>query len=118
MRRATASLLSCLLLLATYAFGGCISCERYFMWPGMKSCCTNGHCSRTTPAKSGAGRECKRIAFDCQKSFDHAVVLTIVAAISPGVPNIPVEPGTPRRLRNAIGASPPDFQALHSIFLI
>jgi hypothetical protein len=52
LRTIANSLLS-LLVLATFMWGGCVSCAQYFMFPGkqLRSCCNNsGQCER--PAKT------------------------------------------------------------------
>ena len=120
VRRALASSLLSLLLLATSAFGGCLSCEQYFMWPGVKSCCApDGHCkTKTTPTNRASVRECKRIAFDHQKSADHHVDLRVVAAVAVDIPMSAIELLGRWHETNAIKPSPPDLQVLHSIFLI
>jgi hypothetical protein len=107
-------------MLATLVWGGCISCDEYFMWPGAKSCCSpNGHCkTKKSPTKQSPGRECTQTAFDHHKSIDHRIDLPLVAAVEmavrvPAVESVerwhgvvPVEP------------SPPDLQVLHSTFVI
>jgi len=114
----TASLFS-LLLIGTFLWGGCISCEKYFMWPDAKSCCApDGHCKRTSaPQKQSAGRECKLIAFDKQKQVEIHIDLPPAAAAPIHAPR-PVEPYAPWRGPIPNNPSPPNFQALHSTFLI
>ena len=75
--RAFASSLLSLLLLTTLVWGGCISCEQYFMFGGAKSCCSpNGHCKTKTSPSQNSDRECKQIAFDHHKSVDFHIDLT------------------------------------------
>ncbi|MDQ2777231.1 MAG: hypothetical protein M3Y57_20290 [Acidobacteriota bacterium] len=117
LRAFTSSLLS-LLLLATVLWGGCISCEQYFMWSGAKSCCAaDGHCRTKTPVKQGSDRQCKQIAFEHQKSVTlHAPPATPTSFIrfSP----LSIEPLTRSSWANWAEPSPPDIQVLHSTFLI
>lgn len=120
MLRAFASSLVSLLLVTTLFWGGCISCEEYFMWPGAKTCCSpDGHCkTKKAPAQQNAGRECKQIAFDHQKSIDHHIDLPVIGGVAVDVSIPAVEafahwPGTV-----PIEPSPPDRQVLHSTFLI
>jgi hypothetical protein len=113
------SLLS-LLMLATLVWGGCISCDEYFMWPGAKSCCSpNGHCKTKkseTPPKQN--RECKQIAFDHHKAIDHQIELPLVARIEIALPHRSFTEWERWHGFNPIEPSPPDLLALHSTFLI
>ncbi len=118
MRRAVASSLLSLLLLTTLMWGGCISCEQYFMWPGAKGCCApDGHCEKT-PAQPNSGRECKLIVFDHQESVNLHVDLPVVADIKFDLLLPEFETIAAWRGSSPIAPSPPDLQALHSIFLI
>jgi hypothetical protein len=114
-----ANLLLSLLLLTTSVWGGCISCEQYFMFPGVKNCCSpNGRCKTKTPAPQNAGRECKQIAFDHQKSPDFHIDLPAVAIAAFDSPLRVVEPVTGWSGLPPVAPSPPDLQVLHSTFLI
>jgi hypothetical protein len=119
VHRTLASSLLSLLLLTTFVWGGCISCEQFFMWPGVKSCCGgNGQCKTKKSQSSQTGRECKQIAFEHQKSVDLHVDLPVVAiVISDSLPRI-AEPLTSWSGVSPIEPSPPDLQVLHSTFLI
>lgn len=119
MRRVFANLLLSLLLLATLTWGGCISCEQYFMWPGVKGCCNpNGHCKTKTPRHSHAVQNCEQIAFDHHKSIDFHVDLPVIHVAASDAPpqtgELSVIPFYPRW----VAPSPPDLQILHSSFLI
>jgi hypothetical protein len=118
--RVFASSLLSLLLIVTLFWGGCISCEQYFMWPGAKGCCApDGHCkTKKAPTNQDSDRECKQIAFDHQKSIDHHVELPAVAAVTMDLPIYNVEAFARCHGTNAIEPSPPDLQVLHSTFLI
>jgi hypothetical protein len=117
-RALTSSCLS-LLLLTILIWGGCISCEQYFMWAGTKSCCApDGHCKTKTPAQQTSGRECKQIAFDHQKSVDLHIDLPVVAFVASDLALSAVEPLAAPHSTNPIEPSPPDLQVLHSTFLI
>jgi hypothetical protein len=112
------SLLS-LLLLTTLVWGGCISCEQYFMRPGAKNCCApDGHCRSKAPAQNKSGRECKQIAFDHQKSVDLSIDLPVVPVVALGLPLGAIEPVAAWLGTVPVEPSPPDLQALHSTFLI
>ena len=119
VRRAFASLLFSLLLLTTLIWGGCISCETYFMWPGAKSCCApNGQCKTKTPQPTKSSRECKQIAFDHQKSLDLHIDLPLVAIVAASLPALVFEPFPQWSDLHVVESSPPDLQILHSTFLI
>ena len=119
MRRTLASSLLSLLLLTTLVWGGCISCEQYFMWPGAKSCCApDGHCKTKAPTQKNAGRDCKQIAFDHQKSVDFNVDLPAAAIVHFDLPLRTLQAVAAWRGTNPIEPSPPDLQVLHSTFLI
>ena len=119
MRGVFASSLLSLLLLTTLVWGGCISCEQYFMWPGAKGCCSpNGHCKTKTPAPQNSKRECKQIAFDHQKSVDLHIDLPVIAAVKIDLRSRTVEAFGDWRGANLIEPSPPDLQVLNSTFLI
>jgi hypothetical protein len=117
--RALSSLLLSLLLVTTLLWGGCISCEQYFMFGQAHGCCNpDGHCKRKAPVKNSQARDCKQIAFDHQKGIDFHFELPVVAVSRIVLPvrNVELLP----RWRDAIpfDPSPPDLQVLHSIFLI
>jgi len=117
--RTLANSLLSLLLLTTFVWGGCISCEQYFMWPGAKSCCApDGHCKTKAPVKQRSGRECKQIAFDHQKSVDFHMDLPAVALAGFDAPLLTAVAFTASPRLNPIEPSPPDLQVLHSTFLI
>ena len=119
MRGAFASSPLSVLLLTTLVWGGCIACEQYFMWPGVKSCCSpNGHCKTKTPVRPNSNRECKQIAFDRQKCLDLHVELPTIAVVAGDLHFRTVEPFERWHGTNPVEPSPPDLQILNSIFLI
>ena len=118
MLRALCGSLLSLLLLATLTWGGCVSCEQYFMLGSSKACChPGGHCKTKTPAKTNSGRDCQQIAFDHHKNIDLHFDLAVLTA---PVIQIPLSRGTASLLYKVplTDPSPPDLQVLHSIFLI
>jgi hypothetical protein len=119
MYRALANSLLSLLILTTFVWGGCVSCEQYFMVRGAKSCCAaNGRCKTKTPVKQSLGGECKQIAFDYQKSVAFSVDLPVVAFGDFELPLVTEVAFTVTPRSNPIEPSPPDLQVLHSTFLI
>jgi hypothetical protein len=121
VRRAVVSSLLSLLLTATLLWGGCISCEQYFMLQGTKDCCNpDGHCKTKAPSQpQDRGRECRQLAFDHHKSLHLLDVdLSAVAVLRIEVP-VYTARQFPRHYETALAdPSPPDLQILHSTFLI
>jgi hypothetical protein len=119
VRRAFASSLFSVLLLITLVWGGCISCERYFMFGGAKSCCSpNGHCKTKPSPSQNTDRQCKQIAFNHHKSLDLHIDLPIFAVVKVELPMPTVEALEYCRGAHMVEPSPPDLQILHSTFLI
>lgn len=112
-----------MLLLTTFMWGGCVSCDQYFMWPGAKACCApGGRCKDQTkdkgPAQKNSGRECNQIAFDHQKSFDLHIDLPVAATIAFVRPMYTAEPLADWRGATPVEPSPPDLLIVNSIFRI
>jgi hypothetical protein len=122
MLRGVASSLLALVIVATFLWGGCVSCEQFFMFPGVQRPCCDaaGKCQR--PLKQNP----QSPAQDCN-----------VRPLAPGcahisVPSLAVSPhalGLPTaipefRMRQwrvdevAVDPSPPDLQSLYATFLI
>lgn len=119
VRRTLASSLLSLLLLTTVISGGCISCEQFFMLPGLKSCCgANGHCKTEKSRVPQTGRECKQIAFEHQRSFDLDIHWPLTAVVRLNVLPSMAEPFAGWSRQHLIEPSPPDRQSLYSTFLI
>ena len=105
--------------MTTLIWGGCISCEQYFMFGQSHGCCNpEGHCKRKAPAKNSPAPDCKQIAFDHQKGIDLHFDLPVITVERIAAPVRDVE-RFPRGLDALpLDPSPPDLQVLHSIFLI
>jgi hypothetical protein len=112
------SLLSFLMLL-TLVWGGCVSCDEYFMWPGAKSCCQpNGRCkAKKSQAPQKPGRACNQLAYDQQSKLDLHVELPAVPAIAISDLLSPLDPVNHFRTET-IEPSPPDLEILNSTFLV
>jgi hypothetical protein len=118
------SLLS-LLMMATFMWGGCVSCEQYFMFPGkqqQQSCCNkSGQCER--PGKTSPKPEkqdCNRLPLG-RSEIAHPVPVPVVLSAIVAVVAQPLS--FPVRFRVAalevlLDPSPPDLQALNATFLI
>jgi hypothetical protein len=120
VRRAFANSLLSLMMLATLVWGGCISCDEYFMWPGAKTCCSpNGRCKTKAPASpQKPARDCKQIAFDHQRSVDTHIESPAVAMVGIDLALRVIEGSEPWHGPTPVEPSPPDLQVLHSSFLI
>jgi hypothetical protein len=119
--RGFASSVLSLVVVATFLWGGCVSCEQYFMFPGKHQPCCNksGQCER--PGKNSPQPEkqdCNRLAF--QRNAPAGVplpavlptpiapILVEVSAFLVRIPALDIPPDP----------SPPDSQALNATFLI
>jgi len=119
VRRLISSSLLSLLLVTVLVWGGCISCEQYFMWPGAKTCCApDGHCKTKAPAKQASGPECKQIAFDHHEGVDLHVDFAVVAMVPAEAVLTAAQVGLSQQATNDTEPPGPDLQILHSAFLI
>lgn len=121
MRRALASSLLSLLLATVLVWGGCVSCENFFMWPAAKTCCTaDGHCKTKAPAsKRTTAVECKQLAFDHNQTLDLDNTLPLVINGFKSMAPLVVDLRLSWILAKAPATqSPPDLQVLHSIFIV
>ena len=121
--RSIASSVLSLLLVATFLWGGCVSCEQFFMFPGKQRQCCNksGQCER--PGKSSPKPEtqdCNRLPLDRSGNV-HVVPppALLPAVITADI----VQFCVPELLRVTafevlLDPSPPDLQALNATFLI
>jgi hypothetical protein len=121
MLRAFASSLLSLLLTATLLWGGCVSCEHFFMSaPQAKDCCSpDGHCkTKQAPAKHTQARDCNQIVLEQHQNPDLQIVLPVDPSPFLVQPVRVVNCFEPGRILDSIDSSPPDFQILHSTFLV
>lgn len=119
MLRAFASSLVCLLLLTTFVWGGCVSCEQFFMFSSAKRCCApDGHCKTKVPGQNKRPVECKQVAFQHQNSADGHVQLPFLSTLS--FEPLVLETGRGEHWNRVqqIEPSPPDLRILHATFLI
>lgn len=117
------------LMVVTYLWGGCISCDQFFMLPQSKAdCCHKGACEKPTkddPAKS-TSKSCEKMPLDHQRSANpHGSAANSLIHLPSAEPppfggplflawrlNAP-----PEEFQLVIG-SPPDLRVLNSSFLI
>ena len=117
--RAISNSLTTLLLMASYLWGGCISCEQFFMLPGAKSdCCDRNKCKKS-PKQSkpeSSQQDCQRMPLE-QASGSHPVgIAPLVAAlvIDSAVQVFYIaEP-----ILDPIADSPPDLPILNTSLLL
>jgi hypothetical protein len=108
-----------MLVVSTLLWGGCVSCEQYFMLGKSHGCCNpDGHCKRKPPSEGKSGALCSQIAFDHQKSIgvQFGLPVTTQTAFELRAPEIVVL--AKRRTNRPADPSPPDLHLLHSVFLI
>ncbi|MEP7354919.1 MAG: hypothetical protein ABI824_16955 [Acidobacteriota bacterium] len=129
MRRPILNIVCSLLLMATYMWGGCVSCKQFFMLPGAKDdCCQHGKCKKSTES-SNRGTSTGQAGQDCQKmplahgsaSDSHGTIvavalshITIDVIALPAVLNLPNTYWQPFSNFDPVAASPPDFPVLNS----
>lgn len=119
MLRGVASSLLSLVVAATFLWGGCISCEQYFMFPGThQPCChKSGQCER--PGRNSSKPEkqdCNRLPLERTAAAHIPMPAVLQAPIAPPVDQ--VADSVLHRLEVPPDPSPPDAQALHATFLI
>jgi len=117
--RTISNSLTALLLMASYLWGGCISCEQFFMLPGSKSDC----CDRNKCKKSPKQSKPERSQQDCQTMPLEQASGSHLAGIAP--PSVAVDIDSDLRVfQNAepildpIADSPPDLPILNASLLL
>ena len=105
--------------MASYLWGGCISCEQFFMLPGSKSDC----CDRNKCKKSPKQSKPERSQQDCQTMPLEQASGSHLAGIAP--PSVAVDIDSDLRVfQNAepildpIADSPPDLPILNASLLL
>ena len=125
MLRCVARLVFATLLLASWLYGGCLSCDQYFMIPaadGHNCCDPAGGCkpeSRMPPEHKHEGRDCVQQAF----ALDHQNPAYAVGLFSSMLPPavLPLAFGTERHFDSGallLSSKPPDRLSLYSTLLI
>lgn len=120
LRSIVSSLLS-LVVAATFLWGGCVSCEQYFMFPGKhQSCCNkSGQCER--PGKNSSKPEkldCNRLALQRTATVHIPMPAALPAPMAPAAAQLPATILHGWWYEVSTDPSPPDAQALHVTFLI
>jgi len=120
--RAASNSFPALLLFASYLWGGCISCEQFFMLPGSKSdCCHRDKCNKA-PKQSKPERplqDCQTMPLE-QISGAHSFAELAIALAGVAIDN---DAGVQDFQASAISpdpvpASPPDLPILNATLLI
>ena len=122
--RSIASSVLSLLVVATFLWGGCVSCEQFFMFPGKQQQCCNktGQCER--PGQSSPKPEkqdCNRLPLDRGGNV-HVVPPPALLPATIATTDIVHLPASALFRVTAFAVlldpSPPDRQALNATFLI
>lgn len=119
----------CFLVLATYLWGGCVSCEQFFMVPGAKDdCCKHGKCKQSSQSgqkesqSSEAERSCATMPFAHQDSDTTlaAVALDLPVRLIPAAELFSFNDVRWQRVPHfdPLADSPPDLVLLTGSFLI
>ncbi len=122
LRTIASSLLS-LVVVATAFWGGCVSCEQFFMFPGQHlRCCKAGQCER--PGKNAPPapkKDCNRMPLSVRAN-SHVIPAPSVLPVRiapPVLVGLPSDASFRAAAAEVVlGHSPPDLQVLHAIFLI
>ena len=129
MNRVFLNALSSFLLVASYLWGGCVSCEQFFMLPG-----SNGHCCEKrrckNPAKKSSDRSGSQTAQqDCQtmplersssahSHVDFGAPLAIIAVPAADVIDLTHSEARAVTEFDFTAGSPPDIPLTNSALLI
>jgi hypothetical protein len=119
--KALASSLLSLVLGVTFLWGGCVSCEQYFMFPGKRQACCNqsGQCQRPgKPAPRSEKQDCNRLPLERTATAHIPTPAVLPTPIAPAIQQFSasVFPSWTREVPP--DPSPPDPQALRATFLI
>ena len=123
--------LSLFLVLATYLWGGCVSCKQFFMLPGAADdCCQHGKCKRTSPESSSqrsrseqVQRECLTMPFAHHPQDDGAIAIVFVDLPADAIPAAELLTSDCRHSQqrvyfDPVADSPPDLVVQTASFLI
>ena len=119
--RGTASSLLSLVIVATFLWGGCVSCEQYFMFPGKHQPCCNksGQCER--PGKNSSKpqkQDCNRLPLQRTVTAHVPLPAVLPAPITPAIEELSAALLHGTTIDVPPDTSPPDSQALYGTFLI
>jgi len=117
--RAISNTLTALLLMASYLWGGCISCEQFFMLPGAKSGCCDHYKCKKSPKQSkpeSSRQDCQKMPLE-QASGSHLIGVAQANAavhVDSGVQVFQIA----ERSFDPIADSPPDLPILNASLLL
>jgi len=117
--RAISNTLTALLLMASYLWGGCISCEQFFMFPGAKGdCCERNKCKKA-PKQSqpeSPRQDCQMMPLEQASGLHLMGVAAANAAVhvDSGVQVFQIA----ERSLDPIADSPPDLPILNASLLL
>lgn len=117
MVKTAANSLLTLVLLASYLWGGCVSCEQYFMLPSARHCCEAGKC-KTPKVPTQQQKDCERLALNHVPEAHSHSEISAALATTPAL--FVLAPAPVRWLPAAdfVIPSPPDLPVLHASLLI
>src|SRR5947207_15163931 len=108
-----------MLLMASYLWGGCISCEQFFMLPGAKSdCCDRNKCKKS-PKQSkpeSSRQDCQKMPLE-QASGSHLIGVAPASAAVHDDSGVQVFQIAKRSL-DPIADAPPDLPILNASLLL
>ena len=119
MLRTISNSLTALLLMASYLWGGCISCEQFFMLPGLENhCCKTAKCNKPA-GSSKAGpvqQDCQKMPLE-QASGSHLIGVAPASAAVHDDSGVQVFQIAKRSL-DPIADAPPDLPILNASLLL
>jgi hypothetical protein len=121
MLRSIANSLLSLVVAATFLWGGCVSCEQYFMFPGKHQPCCNksGQCERPgRNAPKPEKQDCNRLPMQRTATAHIPLPAVLPAPIAPAIVLLPASLFHAAAVEVPPDTSPPNLQALHATFLI
>jgi hypothetical protein len=110
-----------LLVMASYLWGGCISCEQFFMLPGAKSdCCDRNKCKKPKQSKSETAQQnCQKMPLEqASGAHPHSEIPLVLVGNSSGVVTGAQLFGATELSLNPITDSPPNLPILYASLLI
>jgi len=117
--RAISNSFTALLLMASYLWGGCISCEQFFMLPGAKSdCCDRNKCKKS-PKQSkpeSSQQDCQKMPLEQASGSHLASTAPLSAAIDIDSDVHVFQIAEP--ILDPIADSPPDLPILNASLLL
>ena len=112
------------MLLVSYVWGGCVSCDQFFMMPGSDGkCCHPDRCDRQQRGKAPqpTGQDCDKLAVRHSPAVDTHLLSAMAASNITAVlvaPPALVSLIWVRAEADPVAESPPDLSVLHGSLLL